>query len=70
MEGDQAESSTHQSSVVSSVVMVDSRKKVEGPGEASRTRYLERVKHLDLEDLACRQEMTRFWGSRVCQMRT
>ena len=61
-EGDEAESSTPQSSVVSSVVMVDSRKKVEGPGEASRTRYLERVKVLDLEDLACRQELTEVLG--------
>ena len=62
MEGDEAESSTPQSSVVSSVVMVDNKKKVEGPGEASRTRYLERVKDLDLEDLACRQELTEFLG--------
>ena len=36
IEGDEAESSTPQSSVVSSVVMVDNKKKVEGPGEASR----------------------------------
>ena len=62
MEGDEAESSTSRSLVVSSVVMVDSRKKVEGLGEASRTRYLERVKDLDLEDLACRQELTEVLG--------
>ena len=62
MEGDKAESSTPRISVVSSVVMVDSRKKVEGPGEASRTRYLERVKELDLEDLACRQELAEVLG--------
>ena len=62
MEGDEAEPSTPQSSVVSSVVMVDNKKKVGGPGEASRTRYLERVKDLNLEDLACRQELTEFLG--------
>ena len=32
MEGDEAEFSTPQSSVVSSVVVVDSRNKVKGPG--------------------------------------
>ena len=58
MEGDETESSTPQSSVVSSVVIVDNKKKVEGPGDASKTRYLERLKDLDLEDLACRQELT------------
>ena len=62
MEGDEEESSTPQNSVLSSVVVVDSKKKVEGPGEASRTRYLERVKDLDLEDLACRQELTEALG--------
>ena len=36
--------------------MVDN-KKTERPGEASKARYLERVKDLDLEDLACRQEL-------------
>ena len=62
MEGDEAESCTPQSSVVPSVVIVDSRKKVEGPGEANRTRYLERLKDLDLEDLACRQELMAILG--------
>ena len=52
----EAEFSTTQSSVVSSVVMVGNKKKVEGPGEASRNRYFERVNGLDLEVLACRQE--------------
>ena len=47
---------------MSSVVMVDNKKQVEGPGEASRTRYLERVKDLDLEDLACRQELMEVLG--------
>ena len=51
------ESSTSQSSVVSSVVMVDNKKKAGGPGETSKARYLERVKDLNLEDLACRQEL-------------
>ena len=62
MERDEPESSTPLSSVVSSEVMVDRKKKMEGPGEASRTRYLERVKDLDLEDLACRQELTEVLG--------
>ena len=48
MERDEAESSTPQSSVVTSVVVVDNRKKTEGPGETIRSRYLERVKDLDL----------------------
>ena len=69
MKGDKAESSTPQSSVVSSVVMVDNKKKVEGPGEASRTRYLQRVKNLDLEDLSCRQELTEVVGPRVCHIK-
>ena len=56
MEGDEEETSTPQSSVVSSVVVVDN-KKTERPGEASKARYLERIKDLDLEDLACRQEV-------------
>ena len=62
MERDEAESSTTQSSVVSSVVVVDSSKKVEGQGEASRTRYLERLKDLVLEDLDCRQELKEVLG--------
>ena len=55
MEAEEAESSTPQSSVVSSVVVVDN-KRVERPAETSRLRYLEKVKELDLEDLECRQE--------------
>ena len=43
--------------VVSSVVMMDNKKKAGGPRETSKARYLERVKDLDLEDLACRQEL-------------
>ena len=47
LEGDGAESFPPQSSVVSSVVLVDN-KKTERPGEASKARYLERVKDLDM----------------------
>ena len=69
MEGDEEESSTPQSSAVSSVVVVVDNKKTERPGETSKARYLERVKDLDLEDLACRQELADFWGLTVCRTR-
>ena len=52
MEAEEVESSTPQISVVYSVVVVDN-KRVEKLAEASRTRYLEKVKELDLEDLEC-----------------
>ena len=61
MEAEEAESSTPQNSVVSSVVMVDS-KRVERPAETSRTRYLEKIKELDLEHLECRQELAEALG--------
>ena len=61
MEAEEAESSTPHSSVVSSVVVVEN-KRVEKPAEASRTRYLEKVKELDLEDLECRQELAEVLG--------
>ena len=61
MDSEEAESSTPQSSVVPSVVVVDS-KRVERPTETSRTRYLERIKELDLEDLECRQELAETLG--------
>ena len=61
MEAEEAESSTPQSSVVSSVLVVEN-KIVEKPAEASRTRYLEKVKELDLEDLECRQELAEVLG--------
>ena len=61
MEGDEAESSTLQSLVVSSVVVVDNNQ-TERPGEAIKALYLERVKDLDLEDLACRQEFAEVLG--------
>ena len=48
------------SSVVSSVVIVEKdqggKKLTEGLREVSKAKYLERVTHLDLEDLACRRE--------------
>ena len=61
MEAEEATSSTPQSSVVSSVVVVES-KRVERPAETSRSRYLEKVKELDLGDLECRQELAEALG--------
>ena len=61
MEAEEAESSTPQRSVVSSVVVVDN-KKAERPAETSKARYLERVKECDMEDLACRQELAEILG--------
>ena len=61
MEAEEATSPTPQSSVVSSVVVVES-KRVERPAETSRYRYLEKVKELDLEDLECRQELAEALG--------
>ena len=61
MEAEEAESSTPGSSLVSSVVVVDD-KKMERPAEANKTRYSERVKELDLEDLECRQEIAEVLG--------
>ena len=61
IEAEEAESSTPQSSVVSSVVVVEN-KRVEKPAEASRTRYLEKVKELDMEDLECRHELVELLG--------
>ena len=67
MEAKEATSSTPRwycsvvSSVVSSVVVVES-KRVEKPAETSRSRYLEKVKELDFEDLECRQELAEALG--------
>ena len=61
IEAEEAESSTPRSSVVSSVVVVDS-KRVERPAETSRTRYLEKIEDLDLEDLECIQELAEDLG--------
>ena len=60
MEAEEAESSTPQSSVLSSVVV--DNKRAERPAETSRTRYLEKIKELDLEDLECRQELAEALG--------
>ena len=60
------ESSTTQSSVMASVVVVEKKKNVKtsagGPRESSKARYLERVTDLDLEDLACRRELMEVLG--------
>ena len=61
MKAEEATSSTPQSLVVSSVIVVES-KRVERPAETSRSRYLEKVKELDLEDLECRQELAEALG--------
>ena len=61
MEAEEATSSTSQSSVVSSVVVAESNM-VERPAEISRSRCLEKVKELDLEDLECRQELAEALG--------
>ena len=63
MEAEEATSSTPQSSVVSSVVVVVvESKRVERPAETSRSRYLEKIKELELEDLECRQELAEALG--------
>ena len=63
MEAEEATASTPQSSVVSSVVVVVvENKRVERPAETSRSRYLEKVKELDFEDLECRQELAEALG--------
>ena len=46
---------------MSSVVVVES-KRVKRPAETSRSRYLEKVKELDLEDLECGQELAEALG--------
>ena len=61
MEAEEATSSKPKSSVVSSVVVVES-KRVERPAETGRSIYLENLKELDLEDLECRQELAEALG--------
>ena len=61
MEAEEATSLTPQSSVVSSVILAESRR-VERPAETSRSRYLEKMKGLDLEDLECRQKLAETLG--------
>ena len=61
MEAEEAESFTPQSSLVSSVVVLDDRR-MERTAEANKTRYSERIKELDLEDLECREELAEVLG--------
>ena len=61
MEAEEMESFTPQSAVLSSVVVMDNMK-VERPAERSKTRYLERIKEFDLDDLECRQELAEVLG--------
>ena len=58
MEAEEATSSTPQGSVISSVVVAEKKK----PAETSRSRYMEKVKELDLEDLEFRQELAKALG--------
>ena len=61
MEAEESTSSTPQGSVISSVVVTE-KKKPERPAETSRSRYVEKVKELDLEDLECRLELAKALG--------
>ena len=61
LEAEEATSSTPQGSVISSVVVAE-KKKPERPAETSRSRYVEKVKELDLEDLECRLELAKALG--------
>ena len=61
MEADEAISATPQGSIISSVVVAE-KKRSEKPLETSRSKYEEKVKGLDLEDLECRQELARALG--------
>ena len=70
MEAEEVTSSTPQSSVVSSVVLAES-KRVERPVETTWLRYAEKVRGLDLEDLECRRELAETLGlERVSRTRT
>ena len=61
MESGEVRSSTPPSSVISSVVVAESRR-AERPVEAARLKYAEKVKRLDLEDLECRRELAEILG--------
>ena len=61
MESDEVRSSTLPSSVISSVVVAESKRE-ERSVEAARLKYAEKVKRLDLEDLECRQELAEILG--------
>ena len=61
MESEEVRSSTPPSSVISSVVVAES-KRAERSVEAARLKYTEKVKRLDLEDLECRRELAEILG--------
>ena len=61
MEAEEAEASTPQSSLVSSVVVVDD-KKMERTADVNETRYSERIKGLNLKNLECRQDLAEVLG--------
>ena len=61
MEADEATSSTPQGSIISSVVVAE-KNKPERPAETSRSKYVKKVKELDLEDLECRLELAKALG--------
>ena len=61
MESEEVTSSTPPCSVISSVVVAES-KRVERPMETARLRYPEKVKGLDLEGLECRRELAETLG--------
>ena len=61
MESEEVTSSTPPGSVISSVVVAES-KRVERPMETARLRYPEKVKGLDLEGLKCRRELAETLG--------
>ena len=70
MEADEATSSTPQGSIISSVVVAE-KNKPERPAETSRSKYVEKVKELDLEDLECRLELARkLWVLSRCRTKT
>ena len=56
-----AMASIPQGSIISSVVVAE-KKKPERPAETSRSKYVEKVKELDLEDLECRLELAKALG--------
>ena len=61
IESEEVTSSTPPGSVVSSVVVAES-KRVERPMETTRLRYPEKVKGLDQKDLECRRELAETLG--------
>ena len=61
MESEEVRSSTPPSSVISSVVVAESKRE-ERSVEAARLKYAEKVKKLDLEDLECRRELAEILG--------